>query len=297
VAREQLVALGLSTDSIDRRKAAGRLYPLYRGVYAVGHSVLSREAHWMAAVLACGHEAVLSHRSAAAHWGIRGYSGAYVDVTSLSKAKSRGSICRHCARLLPDEVTKHEGIPVTSASRTLFDLSGTLVPQDLESALRQSEHLRLYSSLSLKDLLERYPRHRGTRSIRTALANLESTPGEVNEGLEQRFLAFLDTYALPRPNLNAWITAQGHRYKVDCLWPQQKLIAELDSWQAHGTRSAFQSDKSRDRRLAVAGYSTTRITHQMLTNEPQQLANDLKRLLSVPSRNHTGAGLREGTDT
>jgi len=128
-------------------------------------------------------------------------------------------------------VAEHEGIPITSASRTIFDLSATLVPQDLEAALRQSEYLRLYSSLSLWDLLERYPRHRGSRSIRSALARLEEAPGEVYEGLEERFLAFLDAHHLPRPHLNAWLEVQGHRYKADCLWPEQKLIAELDSWQ------------------------------------------------------------------
>lgn len=280
VARRQLLALGVSEDSIEVRLRQGGLHRLYRGVYAVGHRVLSVRGHWLAAVLACGPHAVLSHRSAAAHWSIRDYWGAYVDVTSPSKTRSRGSIRRHCAPLLADEVTKHEGIPITSASRTIFDLAVSSTPQSVEAALRQSEYLRLYSPLSLWDLVERYPRHRGTRSIRTALASLESTPGEVYEGLEQRFLAFLDTYVLPRPHLNAWLEVQGHRYKLDCLWPEQRLIAELDSWQAHGTRASFQSDKSRDRRLAVAGYRTTRITWQMFTNEPELLAADLRTLLA-----------------
>ncbi len=283
VARRQLIGLGVSVDSVEARLRAGSLHRLHRGVYAVGHRVLSREAHWLAAVFACGPNAVLSHRTAAAHWGFRSYSGSYIHITSPSKSKSRGSIRRHWARLCPDEVTEQERIPVTTVSRTLFDLASELAPQALESALRQCEYLRLYDSLSIRDLLERYPGHRGNRAIRIALANLGQAPGEVEEGLEERFLSFLDAYGLPRPELNAWLEAQGHRYKVDCLWRRQRLIAELDSWRAHGTRSAFQADKARDRRLLLEGYATTRVTWRQLEREPAALAADLRALLNRPA--------------
>ncbi len=203
IARRQLLEMGLSDDSIRVRLRQGTLHRLHRGVYAVGHTVLSRRAHWMAGILFCGPGAVLSHRSAAALWGIRDYSGAYIDATSPSKTRSRGKVRRHHALLLPDEVTTHDGIPVTSPPRTIFDLSPISTSQATEAALRQSEFLRLDSSLSLWDLMERYPRHRGCRSIRTALTNLEAAPGEVNEGLEERFLAFLDTHRLLRPSFNA----------------------------------------------------------------------------------------------
>lgn len=279
VSRAQLRGMGLSDDAINRRMRSGGLHPLYPGVFAVGHRAASIRGHWMAAVLACGPGAVLSFRSAAAHWGIRGYSGAYVDITSPSKAKSRGSIRRHCARLLEDEITEHDGIPITTAQRTIFDLATISTPQSVESALRQSEYLRLYGSLSLWDLLERHPRHRGARSIRAALARAGDAPGEVYEGLEERFLGFLDAHRLLRPNLNVWLEVQGHRYKADCLWPAQRLIAELDSWEAHGTHSAFQTDKSRDRRLLRAGYRTTRVTWHMLDHEAAELALDLRALL------------------
>jgi hypothetical protein len=279
VGREQLLELGLEVGAIGRRLRAGRLYQLHRGVYAVGHRVLSREAHWLAGVLACGPGAVLSHRSAAAHWGFRSYSGAHIDITSPSKSRSRGSIHRHAAHLQPDEITEHERIPVTTVPRTIFDLAATSPAHVVESCLRQCEYLRLYDSLSLWDLLERYPRHRGNRVIRTALAKLDEAPGEANEGLEERFLAFLDAHGIPRPELNAWLVAQGHRYKPDCLWRSAKLIAELDSWQAHGTRSAFRTDKTRDRHLLLAGYRTTRIAKHHLDQEPDELAVDLRGLL------------------
>lgn len=283
VGRAQLVDLGVGRRAIARRLRAGRLHQLHPGVYAVGHRVLSRRGRWMAAVLFCGPGAVLSHRSAAALWGFRNYSGA-IHVTSPCKSRSQGAIHRHWARLRPDEVTEHEGIPVTTVPRTNLDLAAESTPEAVESCLRQCEFLRLYDALSLWDLMERYPRRRGNPAIRAALARLGEAPGEVQEGLEERFLAFLDAHRLPRPHLNAWLEAQGHRYKVDCLWPEAMLIAELDSWEAHGTRSAFQTDKSRDRRLMLAGYRTTRVTHHMLDHEAEQLAADLRDLLARTRR-------------
>ncbi len=281
VARRQLLDAGLSEDSIDRRVAAGRLHQLHRGVYAVGHRVLSLRAHWMAAVLFCGSEAVLSHRSAAALWGIRDYSGAYTDVTSPSKTRSQGRIRRHRALLLPDEVTVHDDIPVTSVPRTSFDLAATTNdPHLVESVVRQSEFLRLSDPLSLWDLVERHPRHRGCRAIRTALARLAEAPGRTRKALEERFLRFLDAYGFPRPHLNAWLEASGQRYQVDCLWPSHRQIVELDSWQAHGTRSAFHSDRTRARHLEAAGYRVTHVTWSHLDQEPAALAADLRTLLA-----------------
>jgi hypothetical protein len=179
-----------------------------------------------------------------------------------------------------DEITVDDGVPVTSVPRTVFDLAGLSSPQTVESALRQCEYLRLYDPLSLLDLVERYPGHRGIRNARAALARLKESPGETEEGLEERFLAFLDAYRLPRPAFNIWLEAQGHRYMVDCLWSAQRLIVELDSWQAHGSRSSFRSDKTRDRRLLRAGYRTTRITWHQLDDEPEQIAADLRALLA-----------------
>jgi hypothetical protein len=176
-------------------------------------------------------------------------------------------------------MTVEDGIPVTSVPRTIFDLAAVSSPQTVESALRQCEYLRLYDPLSLEDLVGRYPGHRGIRAARAALSKLGESSGETEEGLEERFLAFLDRYDLPRPDFNVWLEVQGHRYKVDCLWAAQRLIAELDSWQAHGTRSSFQSDKARDRRLLRGGYRTTRVASRQLEHEAQSLAGDLRDLL------------------
>lgn len=281
VGRAQLEGLGLSRDQIVRRLRAGRLHQLYRGVYAVGHRALTQRSHWMAAVLFCGPDAVLSHWSAAALFGFRSHRGGPIHVTSPRKSKPHGPIRRHRALLLGDEVTTEDNIPITIVPRTNLDLAAASDAHTVESCLRQCEYLRLYDTLSLRDLIERHPGHRGNRAARTALSRLEGTPGETEEGLEERFLAFLDAHRLLRPEFNAWLEAQGHRYRVDCLWRPQRLIAELDSWQAHGTRSAFRSDKTRDRRLLLAGYATTRIAAHHLDHEPEELAADLRRLLGL----------------
>ena len=278
VSRGQLLGLGLGRDAIGHRVRSGRLHQLYPGVYAVGHRVISVRGRWMAAVLASGPGAVLSHHSAAALWGIRANRRGPIDITSPRKTKSHGSIRRHEARLPPDEITVHDGIPVTTVPRTIFDLAASS-PHSVEPALRQAEYLRRYDALSLLDLLNRYPGHRGNRAVRAALARLRETPGRTRSRFEERFLAFLDAYDLPRPHFNAWIAVGADRFQADCLWPAHHLIVELDSWSAHGTRTAFRSDKRRDRKLAVAGYTTTRIPWSALDDEPAAIAADLRALL------------------
>jgi len=239
----------------------------------------------MAAVLACGANAVLSHNAAAALWGIRGHSGGPIHTTSPSKSRSREAIRRHFAVLPPDEITVEDGIPVTTVPRTIFDLAAES-PASVEPALRQSEYLRLYDPLSLHHLLDRYPGHRGNRGVRTALTRRAEASGHTASPLEDRFLPFLDRHRLPRPRLNAWIVLPTARYKVDCLWPEAHLVVELDSWSAHGTPSAFRDDKTRDRRLHAAGYTVTRLTWSQLDDEPEQIAADLRTLVDPP-RNHT----------
>lgn len=280
VARAQLLSLGVGREAIKVRLRTGRLHRLHRGVYAVGHRALSREAIWMAAVLFCGPRAVLSCRSAAALWGLRSYSGA-IEVTAPSKTRSRGDVRRHFAVLPADEMTERDGIPVTTVPRTIFDLSAMEPVNRVEQALRQQERLRHYDALSLAQLLDRYPRHRGNRAARECLRRLRDLPGgTTREELEARFLVFLERNGFPRPRLNAWISVGSHRYQVDCLWPAQKVIVELDGYETHGTRHAFESDRDRDRRLIAAGYRGPRITWRQLHEIPEEVATDLRALLA-----------------
>jgi very-short-patch-repair endonuclease len=283
VARGQLVDIGLSERAVEHRVAMGRLLPVARGVYAVGHSRISQLGRAMAAVLASGPGAVLSHRSAAALWGIRGSAGGAVGVTVPRRSTSSDRIRRHLAVLPADEVTVCEGIAVTTAPRTIFDLAATSSVDRVEHDIRQIEFLRLYDRLSLPALVERYPGRRGVRRVRKALARTETLPaGHARSPLEERFLPFLRRYGLPRPRLNDWITVGEKRYQVDCHWCGTGQVVELDSWEAHGTRSAFREDRARDRILRTAGYAVTRISWAQLDDEPEAVALDLRKLLSRP---------------
>jgi hypothetical protein len=246
----------------------------------------------MAAVLAGGPEAVLSHASAAALWGIRAAGSGPIHVTTDKKWRSSSSIRRHYSSLPEDEKTLADGIPVTTVPRTIFDLAASGTADQVESLIRESEYRQLHDRLSLPDLLKRHPRRQGAPRVRMALTRIERLPsGQPKSPLEERFLPFLRRYGLPRPRLNDWILLGNRRYQVDCHWDGTGQIVELDSWEGHGTRSAFRRDRMRDRVLRVAGYSITRISWAQLDDEPDAIAADLRQLLGVnrPAE-HTGQG-------
>jgi very-short-patch-repair endonuclease len=234
----------------------------------------------MAAVLAAGPGAVLSHRSAAALWGIRRNAPERIAVTVPGPTTSSPRIRRHVALLPDDERTEHLGIPVTTAARTVWDLAADSPPEKVEADLRELEYRRLYDRTSLAALVDRYPDRRGVVRVRAALARVREAPqGRTVSPLEEVFLPFLDRHRLLRPQLNAWVVLPGRRYRVDCLWPDQRQIVELDGWEGHSTRSAVRDDRTRDRRLRVAGYGVTRLTWAQLDDEPTEVAADLRFLL------------------
>jgi very-short-patch-repair endonuclease len=145
------------------------------------------------------------------------------------------------------------------------------------------EFLELRDRLSLRALVERYPRRRGVRRVTTALTRLEEDPpGKKRSPLEELFSPFLRRYRLPLPRFNDQIVLDnGKRFEVDCHWPGTNQIVELDGWQAHSTRSAFREDRARDRRLEVAGYSVTHLTWNQLNDEPEAIASDLRVFLGI----------------
>jgi len=279
--RWQLLGAGWSDGAIEARVRHGRLHPLYAGVYRVGHGLLQKEGRWMAAVLASGPNAVLSHWSAAALWMIRPNSRTVIDVTCPHKSRSWAGIKRHHKALPTDEITVEEGIPVTSVPRTIFDLAATEPDDVVENLLREMEFLELRDRLSLQDLVERYPRRRGIRRIRTALQRLKKDPpGKKKSRLEERFGSFLRNHDLPLPRFNDQIViGNGKHFEVDCHWPGTNQIVELDGWQGHKTRTAFREDRARDRILHVHGYSVTHLTWNQLDDEPEAIASDLRALL------------------
>jgi very-short-patch-repair endonuclease len=231
----------------------------------------------MAAVLASGDGAVLSHRSATALFGAWGSGTGEIHVTVPRKVRSTRIIRRHFSMLPDDEREVVDGIPVTSAARAVLDLASEKGEAAAESALRELEYLGIYGKVSLPTLLARHPNHRGAQACREALEQLEDDPGgRLRSDLEERFITFLDAKRIPRPRLNAWLSIGDDRFQVDCLWPEQRLIAELDGWRSHGTKRAFRTDRKRDRKLGTAGYRVIRITEDQLRNEPGALARDLQ---------------------
>ena len=280
VGRQQLISHGWSKEEIDWRIRRGRLHPVHAGVYAVGHRLIPREGRWMAAVLASGPGAVLSHWSAAHLWMIRPNSRSRIDVTVAHRSRSSKPIRRHVSEVLDDERTMEEGIPVTTVPRTILDLAATEDADVIQNLLRESERLRLSDRLSLPDLLERYPGKRGIRKVQAALDRLKDDPaGTKRSPLEERFAPFLRRHRLPLPRFNDWIEVGGKRYKIDCHWPELRQVVELDGWEGHSTRTAFREDRARDRRLSAAGYTITHLTWNQLDDEAAEVASDLRRLL------------------
>ena len=280
VARWQLAGLGVTKEQIDGRLRSGGLHLIHRGVYAVGHTAITQRGRWMAAVLASGPGAVLSHRSATALWGIWGSGTGETHVTVPRKSRSQRSIRRHFGVLPPDEVTTLDGIPVTSAARSVLDLAGDKGEAAAEAALREMEYLRIYGPVSLPALLQRYPRHRGAAILSRCLERLEDDPGgRVRSPLEELFLPFLDAHHIPRPRLNAWLSIGDDRFQVDCYWPEARLVGELDGFASHGSKQGFLKDRRRDRRLLAASYRVVRITAGQLRSEPSAVAADLRTLL------------------
>jgi len=280
VSRAQLIELGLGEDAIDARLAGGRLHRLHRGVYAVGHGVVPREGGWLAAVLAVGEGAVLSHRSAAELWGIgRGTSRARIDISASRLTRSSPTIRRRYLQLEPDEVTQRRRVPVTTLARSLFDFASELSLEAFEAAVREAEYLHRFPLVDLERLLKRHPGRRGAMTIKRCLHRLGGGPqGRVRSRLEVRFAALLAGTDLPSPDLNALLDLDGFKIEADCLWREQRLIVELDGGRAHLTRSAFETDRERDRRLQAAGWRVVRVTWRQL-NDPAILLKDLRRIL------------------
>jgi hypothetical protein len=278
VARRQLLDRGIRSGAIEGRVERGQLHVVHRGVYAVGHRPRGPDATWMAAVLAGGPNAVLSHRAAGQLWKIVPQRDIPPEVTRASSCHGRPGIKLHRAQLLPDEVEVTGGIAVTSVSRTLFDYAGMASKRELERAMHEAEVRGLTDRVSLPDLMGRYPRRRGTANLRVLLKS-KTPAGVTRNDFEELFVEFLDAYGLPRPLLNGTLPVRGRLLRPDCLWTEQRLVAELDGRAVHATDRGFEGDRRRDRILLTEGWRSTRITWRQLRDEPAAIATDLRELL------------------
>jgi very-short-patch-repair endonuclease len=254
---EQLCEAGVTETSIRRAVESGRLHGLYRGVYAVGHRSLSWRGRWLAAVLAAGDGAVLSHTSAAALWQfLRPVQGpVHVTVVAALRRKSRPGLRIHRSRTLtPRDVTRRHGIAVTTPARTIEDIRGEVESYLFRRALRQAE--------LAGHRVPHLGRVRRTRS-----------------DLELLFLGLCDDHGLPRPLVNHRV----HGYRVDFFWPEHVLAVETDSWEYHRGSVAFEDDHDRDLELRAHGIATRRYTGDQMEAAPEAVVADLREALGLAS--------------
>lgn len=269
----QLHEAGLSDDAVLGRVRSGRLHRVYRGVYAVGHRRLPVEGRWMAAVLACGEGAALSHRSAAALWALAPRSGPAVGtggpidviVPFDRRPTRRAGIRIHRSRSLrPGSTVRRNGIPVTNPARTIADMRRSASPSEMRSMVRKAEVLGLRTGLE--------PRAEPTRS-----------------DLEDLFLEFCQRYGFPAPEVNRMIG----ELEVDFTWPALKVAVETDSYTFHRGAQAYENDHERDLDLRAAGYDVVRLTWRQLTRKPDRCAAAVEKAFRAADRAREPA-LRRG---
>jgi very-short-patch-repair endonuclease len=233
----------------------------------------------MAAVLACGDGAALSHRAAGQLLGIIPLGDGLPEVTRRKGWRSQPGIVQHRSPLSPDEVEVVAGIPVTGLSRTLLDLASILSRERLEAVMNEAEVRGLTDRVSVHALLERYPRRPGTATLRAVLNNARRARGVTRRELERRFAAALASTDLPRPHRNADVAVAGRFFEVDCLWRAQRLIVELDGRFVHGTWRTSERDREKDRMLIADGWRVVRVTWRQLRDDSSAVIADLRRLL------------------
>ncbi|HZU39600.1 MAG TPA: DUF559 domain-containing protein [Solirubrobacteraceae bacterium] len=268
VSHAQLLELGFGRDAISWRRRRRTLRAIHRGVYGVGHLALSADAQRLAAVLACGRDALLSHRSAAELWDLtRPAEPPELHVTALArKCRSRPGIEVHRALDFEDgDRTVVRGIPVTTPARTLVDLAGRAASRELERALDEAITLGLLEPADVEAALERYPRRRGTAALRALLADRERPTSLTRSHSEERFLALVRRARLPTPRQNARID----RYTVDFYWPEHRLVVEIDGYRYHSTRSAFERDRAKDLVLRQLGLGVLRFSARQVEREAE----------------------------
>jgi very-short-patch-repair endonuclease len=282
VTRTQLLGLGLGPDSIKHRIAKGRLHPLWRGVYALGRPEVDRHGRWMAA-LSCGPDALLSHRSAAALWGlVQGAARTEIDVVVPRKTVRRRPGIRVHRRidLSPEHCREVARIPLTDPISTLVDLAAGGPEWQVERAINDADRLDLVDPETLRAAIEALPPRPGMACMRRLLGCDALT----DTGLERKFLAISRRAGLPRPETQAWVTG----YRVDFFWPQLGLIAEADGWCHHRTPGEQATDHRRDQAHTAAGLTTLRFAEIQIRHAPGEVARRLaavaKRLASAAAR-------------
>jgi Protein of unknown function (DUF559)/Transcriptional regulator, AbiEi antitoxin len=264
--RRDLLALGFSPKAIRRRVESGRLHPIGPGIYAVGRPELTREGWWMAAVLACGRGAALSHRSAGALWGIARERPGRIEVSCTSRREcERPGVRVRSGTLRPAEIVRHHRIPLTIPVRTMVDLATEAGPRLLERYVNEADKLDLADPEALRRELEGYRGVRGVRPLRNLLDR--DTFVLTAEELERLFLPIAREVGLSLPQTGEMVNG----FEVDFYWPERKLVVETDGLRYHRTPAAQARDALRDQAHTAAGFTRLRFTHHQVKHEPEHV--------------------------
>lgn len=292
VAAGQFEAIGISRGAIRVRREGGRLHPLHRGVYAVGHTVLTPNGRRMAAVLAIGPTAVLSHRDAAALHGLRPTSRPVFEVTVPARGRrSRPGIDVHAVRALhPDDVTAVDGIPCTAWPRTVLDCADVLPPRAVERLLDAAVELRLYDERLLHAVLARSPGRRATVVLRDVLDAHTAGTTLTRSELEEAFLHLCARHVLPRPEVDVPFGP----YTADFLFRAERVIVECDGLAYHSSPGAVRRDRRRDLALQARGWEVVRLTWEQVTAQPGGTAAALRAVLARRSSLSSPAAVATG---
>jgi very-short-patch-repair endonuclease/predicted transcriptional regulator of viral defense system len=281
VAISQLTAMGVSRTVALHRARSGLLVPLHRGVYAVGHRRLRREGFWLAAVLAMGPDAALSHRDAAALHQLRPANHERIEVTTPADRRGTRRIAVYPRRQLdPLDVTTVNAILVTSVARTLVDLADVLPATRLGPVVSEAERRGVFDLNAVEAALARtrHRRGRGSAALRAVLDEHRRRGTQLTRSeLEERFAALVEAAGLPRPQTNRWIGD----FEVDAVWPERRLAVELDGWAFHRDRHAFERDRIKANALIAKGWTVLRYTHDAVVRRPAEIAAQLAAMLAA----------------
>jgi very-short-patch-repair endonuclease len=266
VSRTQLLDAGVAGQTIKHWVATARLHPVHRGVYAIGRPDLSQLGGWMAAVLACGPRAAISHRSAAALWEIVTRDARLPHVSILeAPVRRRPGITVHRRSIPVQEATTHRGVPVTTPMRTLVDLARTRPAAVLERAVNEADRLDLIDPERLRGFLDGLAGHPGVRPLRTLLDRRTFTV--TDSRLEQLFLPIARRARLAKPRTQAEVNG----FRVDFFWPGLGLVVETDGLRYHRTPAQQARDRLRDQTHTAAGLTVLRFTHAQVRYEPAEV--------------------------
>jgi very-short-patch-repair endonuclease len=270
------LAAGVTRDQVDLRVAAGRLHEVHRGVYLVGHEIPPPCAHETAAILACRGNATLSHESSTALWNLTPYPAPDpVQVTVPPERRlDRLKLAVHRATLDPDDIRRRNGLPLTSPPRAILELAGSLEHDALETLIAEAHYRRLATDVELRDQIARNPGKRGVRRLREVL-DLPGGPRRTRSPAERQLLALLRREHVAGYEMNARV----HGYEVDLLWPEAKLVVEVDGYDAHSGRIAFERDRLKASTLTAHGLVVMRVTGRQIRRDPDGVVARILRAL------------------